>query len=478
MSSAAGVCCLQAMSYVITTRAATGQSKPVTEDEAQQLTQIVTAAEAELQSLPFATVEAAQALASCRNGRLRAPWRSSALLEGREQHATSAQPELSPREVPMQRTQGLQRSRAATDASDPLQLVLAAEAGLGRLHGPEASCADADGPESSRHFGDAPAEHCQAVSASPSPQPGFVTAAVHSGLPGMGDVQAAHVAKRLQIEAARYGPSDVPDDYVPAAAPEGAMSAPAWQQPSADSRRTAIAEASDESSQWSDSESDTSCSSAWSDMSADWQAGAAHRVAAWSVSPLQQMAAMGASAHAQKGHQPRALAAVLRPSAPATVRSRPADGPADRETGVPRGNVEQPPERSAAVSLPLTQASLQQLLHPEDGSPSKAGRPRASSATSLWVEAISEQGLSSDDEDAQPSRLLPPGLLVAGATARGCCFAVAGDSVPVTAGFSIAAARSIIFSWTHQRQLSVISCGADAATLQTSGPSRRAVAGE
>jgi len=352
------------------------QSGPVTHAEAQQLLQLVTADQAELQRLPPAAVEAAQALASQRNGQLRTHGPSRSMLADDAQDIGVGMPS---REAAASRSSIVQR-HADLDAHDPLQAVLAAEAGLQRVQTSEASWPDSDSLQPSPTADDPSAQPKQVVSLLALPQPCTATAA-QGRRHGPAVFHPAHAVRRVWPEAEESRPTHCPMDALPAAAPDVVELAPAWQEPLPGSPRGAESEASWQSSQWSDSGSETS-SSAWSEMSADERARVQHK----------------------------AFSRAIQPSALAATGSRQPEHEETSGPGVELAKAGLVPDSVAAPNLPLTRASLLQMWQPDDGI--TASRQHVSPG-SLRVEAVSEQGLSSDDEDAVSSRLLLPGLLVA-----------------------------------------------------------------
>ncbi len=359
----------------------TDHSGPVTHAQAQQLLQLVTADEAELQGLPPAAVEAAQVLASRRNGRLHAHGLPRAMLQIDAKDSGAAELDMPPREAAASRSGTVQWRHEDPDAHDPLQAVLAAEAGVSRVQRSEASWLEADSPHNRPTTDGGSAQHQQAKSLSALPQ--SVTAEAHERGHGPAGVHPAQAVQRMWLEAEDSRPTHWPMDDLPAAAPEVIELAHEWQEPLPGSPRGAESEASWESSQWTDSGSETS-SSAWSELSADELAGVRHEV----------------------------FISASRPSALAATSSRQPGREINSRPGVHVGDAGQVSDSITAPSLPLTRASLLQMQQSLGSSPGKGSGKRLSPG-SLRVEAVSERGLSSDEEDTHSSRLLPPGLLVA-----------------------------------------------------------------
>ena len=388
---------MQAMSCSRDGRAIAGQSQATTQAKAHQLWQSVAADEAELLRLPAGAVEAAQALALQRNGCLRAHGRSWALLKGVPPDAAYAQPKVPPQ-------QALAHSdRTDANTGDPLQVVLAAEFGRSIARRHEGTPADIGSPETAPGT-NGPSEMPQ-LEVSPLPLPaqrGWFEAA---------NLRAAHAVQPARPEAEWHRSSNVPSDSVSAASPNSAGPAAAWQEPVAGSPRSAVSEAACDSSQWSDSGSESSSSSAWSEMSVDGGTTVAYKTAMCTALPVHQLAvSAGDLRHPQQAEQPGALAADRQRSAVAAVGRSSRNPDADKHPVDPGDSTGQAPDTFVAASMPLTRASLLKVRHPDDNSPGKASWQHGSSG-SLRVEAVSEQGLSSDDEGEQPSRLLPPGLL-------------------------------------------------------------------
>ena len=380
---------------------AAGQAESKSQAEAQQLLRLVTATEAELRRLPPAAVEAAQNLASQRNGRLRAHGRPRALLDEDNVHDTgAAQTELPSHETASLRARAAQQQHADPDIRNPLQFVLTAEAGLQQSQSCAESWPEADSPEANPAADGASAKPQQATFSPPSTRTVTATAA-QRGWHRAAGFQTAQAAQTPWLEAEASRPTDRAPVFLTTAAQESSMRAAAGQETSAGSPRGVESEASWESSQWSDSASETS-SSAWSELYAEEPAGLMHT----------------------------AFTSTTRPLAVVASRSQRQEGEGDSGLGVHSDSAGQMTRSIAAASLPLTSASLLQMRHPDDSLPGK-GSWQWASPCSLRVEAVSEQGLSSDDDDAHSSRLLPPGLLAAQMPA------VAASTLPLTSTLSM-----------------------------------------
>ena len=430
------------------------EARPPAHQAVIEAQESVVADEAELRRLPPAALEAAQQLALRRSGRLHvsqrqhSPHLSSEHLTRElefEQNSTSKAECLNTIHQYAAGHSKPGRTHAHADGriADPLQLVLAAEACalspqlcgslLGDAHG--ASTESITG-------GKSPVSDQQQPYSLDQRQPHLPPAAEYQ--------PASAVLEGLGEASWQY----------PAAAVQSAQPDVAWQAPPGSPMCGEVSEADeDESSQWSDTASETSSSSVWSEFSADGIQHGSHPIlvrTSWAsarreaharASPRQATSSSASmplpwadrlrdERHTARADPPASTVkenlapdsrdrfagevASDRPSLQAlltlanvpsvcsvTETDLPAAGSTEQSSGT---DAQKARELFPHASLPLTRASLLRVRHPEDESPGKGTRRQASPG-SLRVEALSECGLSSEDEDDRRASLAPLGLL-------------------------------------------------------------------
>ena len=427
---------------------AAAEASPFASEAAAQVQQSIIVDEAGLQRLPPAALQAAQQLSLGYHGRLLASQRRSSQVPSQHLAADWHSGRWAGLQEQMQIWAGQQRdygsghARAAGGVDEPLQLVLAAEA-----------CATLSGRA---------ADNCEDVHSH-----SIVSITDGSMLASDQRLPSPSPAPDIQSASAAYNEMQAPWQD-PAGKEQSTWPETAWPAPSRSPQRGDASEASgDQSSQWSDTASETSSSSVWSELSVDdvehsfvpltarsSQASAPQARADAPLRPLTfapaslpltgadrlhaERHAAGADAlwnmggenlapgsrdclSAGRGSQrppltlppvslPLTLAAVQHPAAFAEWPALAAGSAEHSEFVAYAPAAHEPP---AQTSLPLTRASLLRVQHPEDESPAKGGARRRASPGSLRVEALSECGLSSEDEDNLRPQLAPLGMLAA-----------------------------------------------------------------